>query len=432
MAGGNMQLVAFGAQDEYIIGNPQVTFFKVVYRRHTNFSMESMKQLFLSNFDKTSDTINTCKLTKVGDLVGKIWLQVKLPALTNTSGTYNNWCNNTGHAFIKECHLEIGGSLIEKHYSQWLDVYNELTDHHEKEYIGLNKHSAKNTYLRSKKQGIQDDINLYIPLHFFCCKDPGLALPLLALQYHDVVLKVHTRSIFSLLTGDNLTITEGKSPVVDIYADYYFLDTEERQRFTQSSHEYLIEQIQIKLKTPLKSAIKIDFTHPVKELIWVVQHSSAALEQGNTKPSSTEIDPTKNTSSSISQKHDYFNYSAIQTQDSENYNGVTCNEHFSTCKIQFNNQDRISERKASYFRMCQPLMAKHRMPKKHIYCYSFALDPGNHTPTGSCNFSRIDKIELLFKTNTSPQNFQGDITVYAINYNVLRIASGMGGLAYSN
>ena len=151
MGGGTLQLVAYGKQDETITGNPQITFFKMVYRRHTNFSIESMKQLFFGDFEKTGVT-NTCKISKVGDLLGKIWLQVQLPTQSNTTGTYTNWTNNTGHAFIKECDIEIGGTLFDKHHSQWLDIWNEFTDHQEKEYIGLNKHKAKHTYLRSKKK----------------------------------------------------------------------------------------------------------------------------------------------------------------------------------------------------------------------------------------------------------------------------------------
>tara|TARA_B100001123_G_C15214725_1_gene988718 strand:- start:94 stop:1377 length:1284 start_codon:yes stop_codon:yes gene_type:complete len=427
MGGGTLQLVAYGKQDETITGNPQITFFKMVYRRHTNFSIESMKQLFFGDFEKTGVT-NTCKISKVGDLLGKIWLQVQLPTQSNTSGTYTNWTNNTGHAFIKECDIEIGGTLFDKHHSQWLDIWNELTDHQEKEYIGLNKHKAKHTYLRSKKNGINDTLNLYIPLHFWFCKNPGLALPLISLQYHDVTLKLITRSVYGLINGDTLTCS-GKKPVVDIYADYYYLDVEERKRFAQSSHEYLLEQVQQR-KVEMQSAVKIDFTHPIKELIWVIQHVTPSTENITVPSSTTNLDATKNTLTTMDNKNDYFNYSPITTQDSENYNGMVIYEHFSTCKIQFNNTDRISERKASYFRMCQPLAAKHRMSQKHIYCYSFALDPGEQHPTGTCNFSRIDKIELKFTTDKNL--FQGNISVYALNYNVLRISSGMAGLAYSN
>lgn len=428
MGGGTMQLTAYGTQDQYITGNPQVTFFKMVYRRHTNFSIESMKQNFNGSFDKDGGT-NTCILGKVGDLLGKMWFQVKLPALSNTTGTYSNWCNNTGHAFIKQCDLEIGGSVIDRHFSQWLDIYNEMTDHQEKEYFGLNKHKAKNTYLRSAKQGLNQDLNLYIPLHFWCCQNPGLALPMISLQYHDVSLKVTTRGIYGLLNGDKITCTS-KQPIIDLFADYYYLDIDERTRFAQVSHEYLIEQVQREKEIPLQSSIKVNFTHPVKELIWVVQDATIATENITQPSNTTNLDATQNTLSSLSNKNDFFNYSPLQTRDSERYNGIQIYEHFSTCKIQFNTIDRILARKASYFRYCQPLMAKHRIPEKHIYSYSFSLDPGEYLPSGTCNFSRIKKVDLLFTTEKA--SFEGNITIYALNYNVLRIDSGMAGLMYSN
>ena len=427
MGGGIMQLTAFGAQDEYISGNPQITFFKMVYRRHTNYSVESMKQTFLNNFDKAGTTA-TCKLAKVGDLLGKMWLQVKLPGQSNTTGTYSNWCNNTGHAFIKQCDLDIGGTVINRHYSQWLDIWNELTDHQKKEYIGLNKHEAKHSYLRSKKNGVNDDLNLYIPLSFWFCRNPGLALPMVSLQYHDVTLKIQTRSIFGLVNGDTLTFS-GTQPVVNLFADYYYLDVDERKRFAQVSHEYLIEQVQRTTST-MQSSVKLQFTHPVKELIWVIQNTTPSTEHIIQPSSTTNLDATKNTLSSASHKNDYFNYSPLNTRDSENYNGITSYEHFSTCKIQFNTSDRILERKATYFRLCQPLSAKHRIPSKHIYTYTFALDPGDQQPTGSCNFSRIKRSDLLFTTEKA--SFSGNITIYALSYNVLRIDSGMAGLMYSN
>ena len=190
MGGGLMQLVAYGAQDIYLTGNPQITFFKVVYRRHTNFSIEAIQQTF------DGGTANLYEggrknllISRNGDLIHKIWLECKLTyetALISPS-TYVNWTNNTGHALIEECSLEIGGQEIDKHTSHWLDIYNELTDHEESEWIGLNKHSAKNAYLKSRILITADKpTKLYIPLKFWFCRNVGLALPLIALQYHEV------------------------------------------------------------------------------------------------------------------------------------------------------------------------------------------------------------------------------------------------------
>ena len=195
MGGGLMQLVAYGAQDIYLTGNPQITFFKVVYRRHTNFSMEAIKQTFNGSIGTSSSTV-TATISRNGDLVSNLWLDVKLrsTSMTGGTGTYLNWTNNTGHAFVKECEVEIGGQRIDRHYSQWLDIWNELTDHEESEWVGLNKHAAKNAYLKSQSTvsaagANMDNKQLYIPLKFWFCRNPGLALPLIALQYHEVKVK---------------------------------------------------------------------------------------------------------------------------------------------------------------------------------------------------------------------------------------------------
>ena len=139
MGGGLMQLAAYGAQDIYLTGNPQITFFKVVYRRHTNFSMEAIQQTINGSIGLTESNV-TSTLTRNGDLVGYMWFDVKLKNDTfATDGSYLNWTNNTAHAFLKEIEIEIGGRLIDRHYGQWLDIRNELTDHDEQEFIGLNK-----------------------------------------------------------------------------------------------------------------------------------------------------------------------------------------------------------------------------------------------------------------------------------------------------
>ena len=141
-----MQLVAYGAQDIYLTGNPQITFFKVVYRRHTNFSMEAIQQSFSGETQSTASSV-TATISRNGDLVHKMWLDIKMDTAPSGGSNYTNWTNNTGHAYIKDCEIEIGGQRIDRHYSQWLDVWNELTDHEESEWQGLNKHAAKNTYL---------------------------------------------------------------------------------------------------------------------------------------------------------------------------------------------------------------------------------------------------------------------------------------------
>jgi transcription elongation factor Elf1 len=437
MGGGLMQLVAYGAQDIYLTGNPQITFFKVVYRRHTNFSMEAIMQTFNGSVGASASTV-TATISRNGDLVSNLWLDVKLNATlldAAATSTYINWTNNTGHAFVKDCEIEIGGQRIDRHYSQWLDVYNELTDHEEQEWMGLNKHAAKNAYLKSGTD-LTDapthmvNTRLYVPLKFWFCRNPGLALPLIALQYHEVKLKLTTRDVNTCINCDVAapTVLESTAPSVDLYADYIYLDTDERRRFAQVSHEYLIEQVQRETGT-MSASQTLNFNHPVKELIWVVQGDTLTSED-NALTAGT-CDATANVNATgggtVDDKHDYFNYITAVATD-EVMNGVASNETFGTLKLQLNGHDRFSERNASYFRTCQPIQAGHKVPSKHIYCYSFALKPEEHQPSGTCNFSRIDNAKMLFTGTPS----SATLTVYAVNYNVLRIMSGMGGLAYSN
>ena len=227
-----MQLVAYGAQDIYLTGNPQITFFKVVYRRHTNFSMEAIQQTFNGTPSAGGSTL-TSTISRNGDLVHRMWLDVGVDrnVLADT-GTYANWTNNTGHAFVKECEIEIGGQRIDRHYSQWLDVWNELTDHEESEWVGLNKHAAKNAYLKSgspTNTATATVTRLYVPLQFWFCRNPGLALPLIALQYHEVKLKLTTRKLAGLVNGETAVTAPSANPTVDLYCDYIYLDTDERR-----------------------------------------------------------------------------------------------------------------------------------------------------------------------------------------------------------
>ena len=423
MGGGLMQLVAYGAQDIYLTGNPQITFFKVVYRRHTNFSMEAIQQSFSGETQSTASSV-TATISRNGDLVHKMWLDIKMSTAPTGGSNYTNWTNNTGHAYIKDCEIEIGGQRIDRHYSQWLDVWNELTDHEESEWQGLNKHAAKNTYLKSNANTAPNNLQLYVPLQFWFCRNPGLALPLIALQYHEVKVKLTTRALTSLVNSDSAS-TGGGDPSCTLYCDYIYLDTDERRRFAQVSHEYLIEQVQ-RDTSVMEATRSINFNHPVKALIWVSQVSAVATE------GTTVIDATANADGNpMTNKNDYFNYQSNNGNNTEVIKTVTTNEHFKTMTLKLNGHERFKERNATYFRICQPQQHGFKVPSKHIYCYSFALKPTEHQPSGTCNFSRIDNAQMKF-TGTDTNYGDSTLTVYAINYNVLRIMSGMGGLAYSN
>ena len=358
MGGGLMQLVAYGAQDIYLTGNPQITFFKVVYRRHTNFAMESVAQTF-DGVVKAGACVSAT-ISRNGDLVHRVYLEIDgLQGASDTSTTKS-------FDVIDYVELEIGGQLIDRHYGDWMKIWCELT------------HSASKSMLLT---GLSTGNKTWIPLQFAFCRNPGLAIPLIALQYHEV--KLNFRFTKSLTSG----------ATVCLFCDYIYLDTDERRRFAQTSHEYLIEQVQSNRKNNLAAGcvnkVNLTFNHPVKELVW------------------------------------------RDTKVSNITSGV----------LKLNGHERFSKRHGEYFSRVQRY--QHHTGAGHFhddaddvhvtdsmmttYMYSFALQPEEHQPSGTCNMSRIDNAVLELEAHGA-----SCVDIYAVNYNVLRVMSGMGGLAYSN
>jgi hypothetical protein len=418
MGGGLMQLVAYGAQDIYLTGNPQITFFKVVYRRHTNFAMEAIEQTFNGTADFGKSV--TATMARNGDLLSRVYLQVDLPTLAGgtLTGSYVNWVNNTGHAMIKECEVEIGGQTIDKQYGVWMDAWNELNDSNGNEHGLINKHNAGTAYLKSNADAVPPTNRMYVPFQFWFCRNPGLALPLIALQYHEVKVKCTFRPLLALLNSDGVSGTLSGTPTIKCYADYIYLDTDERRRFAQVSHEYLIEQVQFTGSNTLKASNTLNFNHPVKELVWVCQTDTQATESTASASLGSGQGNTQN---------NFLCYTSA-TGNTEVVNGQTSYEAFVNGHLQLNGHDRFTARPASYFRSTQPYQHHDNVPSKHVYSYSFALKPSEHQPSGTCNFSRIDNASLKLTTVQSSST----IHVFAHSYNVLRVMSGMGGLAYSN
>lgn len=294
------------------------------------------------------------------------------------TGTSVGWVAQVGHALIDEVSIEIGGQTIDKHYGDWLIIWNELTQTSEKE-DGYKAMIGNVDALTGTDTSI-DAATLYIPLQFWFCRNPGLALPLIALQYHEVKFNITFAALSALAKG---TLTAGLSPSLDasLYVDYIYLDTDERRQFAQVQHEYLIEQLQftgaesVTASSSVKS--KLALNHPCKELVWVI--------------------------------HDDDN-------DPANYAGAGDNGNSMVdAKLQLNGQDRFSTRKADYFNLVQPYQHHTRIPADGIYVYSFALNPEQHQPSGTVNMSRIDNATLQLTCDIAGS---GKLRVYAVNYNV--------------
>ncbi len=411
MGGGLMQLVAYGAQDIYLTGNPQITFFKVVYRRHTNFSMESIEQTFNGNANWGKKV--SCTISRNGDLIHRVYLQTTLPAvdIRDQTGKTFKWSSWVGHQLVKNVEVEIGGQRIDKHYGEWLHLWNELS-----QSPGLQQGYARmvgNTAALTVAGSGTEDTTLYIPLQFWFCRNPGLALPLIALQYHEVKVNVEFNELSKCHTT-NGTVSNADLKNTSLFVDYIYLDTDERRRFAQVSHEYLIEQLQFTGEESIasnSSKVKLNFNHPVKELVWVVQRNE---EKGFHYANAAALAPSG----------DEGLLGGVELSTEET-NTVT------TAKLQLNGHDRFQEREGDYFNYVQPYQHHTNVPSAGINVYSFGLKPEEHQPSGTCNFSRIDNAVLQLGVSTQAA-VGSKVRVYATNYNVLRIMSGMGGLAYSN
>ena len=540
MGGGLLQLVAYGAQDAYITGNPHITFWKVLYKRHTNFAIEAMRVNFTGAPAYGQRLVAV--VNRNADLVWKTYVEVSLPDMTSpavdpvwTSGAQRR----IGYLLLKKIEVEIGGQIIDTHYGEWLYLWETLTADYDTSVkldsmVGGSLGGTSTAALACRGRPNV----LYVPLQFWFNRNPGLALPLIALQYHEVRFNITLGDSTDLVASTNFSNLNGAASALPaprdmaLYLDYIYLDVDERRRFAQESHEYLIDQIQYTgQQTITTSSARIDLTlnHPVKELVWVFQDarktdcgSDLTISTGYTQP---------------------FSYNDIVNR----------------CRIQLNGQDRFDERFGDYFWKVQPYqhhtggafwptknaqsianalsvsgsptalvgaftlnadtatshtatvtsgtilpgmvlngagatnviitavtwtsgtqaeittasitttataytssyptaltyrpadtepmtstgtlttLAQTFETANPINVYSFAISPEEHQPSGTCNFSRIDNATLVFDSVASgvagtfpSKNYPYNFRIYAVNYNIFRIMSGMGGLAYSN
>jgi hypothetical protein len=417
---GLIQLAARGIQDTYITGNPQITFFTAVYRRHTNFSMEQIPQFFEGEIDFNKKIWTNIR--REGDLIHQMHLEIKLPPLNQdplANPDYSvSWINSIGHFIIQTIDFEIGGQLIDRHYGQWLEIWSELTLPESKQ-VGYNFMVGKHNLHTSESE--QDGITLFVPLQFWFNRHIGLSLPLIALQYHDVRLGVTFRPFKECwmssngnppgLNGLNSSIqcdSCGDFPIenVVLYVDYIYLDTEERRFFAQKEHEYLVEQLQINtlaINNNTEVPIELNFNHPVKELIWVFQ--SRNVQNRTTERGNNWID--------------FSDY--LVENNSE--------DPMTHAQLYFEGTERFCKREAKYFRLMEPYFKHTSIPNNYIYTYSFAYKPEEYQPSGTINFSRIDNAVL--HVNLKENMGEMHANIYAVNYNVLKIVGGMGGLLYT-
>ena len=469
MAGGLMQLVAYGAQDVYLTGQPKVTFFQAVYKRHTNFAMENIQQTV--NGTTTNSGRVSVTIARNGDLVGNMYVSL----LPNTAlTTSNNACFDTcwiAERALADIEMTIGGQRIDKHYQTWWRLYAEVFLNESDKYAWgkMTSCSVSQGNVTSPSNGNQGRV--YLPLLFFFNRNPGLYLPLIALQYHEVRLDFDLTAYYSSYFGTDF----------QVWANYVYLDTEERRRFAQKGHEYLIEQVQHTGGDAISSAndtvqlIRLSFNHPVKEFVWCYVNPNYGNSTSNLNSlwnfstSTQNVQVTCNTSAFVTSNnyimphlsgvpHLYFfggnqvaknpegvAYGSQTVNPANTGNTYTWIEEgvpspglayevgpLNQFKIILNGQDRFKEQLGKYFNQYQPFVYHSGTPYPGIYVYSFALQPEEHQPTGTCNFSRIDNAQVSVSIKSNMSTAPPQQKLFAVNYNILRIQSGMGGLAFSN
>jgi len=525
MAGGLIQLVATGTQDIFLTTDPQITFFKVVYRRHTNFSMEVIPQNFIHNADFGNRV--TCILSRNGDLIRNVHIVIELPAIPQFTVddqldpiTKFAWVRKIGYAIINTVEIEIGDELIDRHYGDWLNIWYELTVQDRQNYNQLIGNIPELTTPTNGKSAFK----LFIPLQFWFNRITGLALPVVSLQYNHIKINLelntsntcyllspsHTINIDNdfvnfeqyeyiqqtigttvslakfiyfdiinrtlylsrvtdaqftsvtvtdpnilssetaqkeflyrtdpdgnlingqyLITGlktgfqamprinsieqtysnasvdlSNLTISE-----CFLLVEYIFLDDEERVKFAQARHEYLIEQVFFTGDDTISGfnqSYKVGFSQACKELLWVSQLSLALNTRNN----------------------DWFNYTDnIITGPDGHYIGhnIILNE-----TLLFNGHERISARPSEYFTQDQIYQNHTHSPESFINVYSFCLHPENQQPSGTANLSRIDNVNLQITcSNVVNFNYTALLRIYGVVYNILRVANGISGIVFA-
>ena len=456
--GGLLQLVAIGKQDVFLTGNPQITWFKMVYRRYTNFAVESQQIYFDGDPDFGKRV--TALVPRRGDLLGPMLLEVVLPYVTMSDGSIGTYVNTAGYALIEEISLEIGEQEIDKQTGEWMQIWSSVTTP-ASQRDALNNMIGRVDGLNSPPVVVPAGVcavgnykfgaaKLYIPLQFWFNKNPGMYLPLLAMQYHPVRINVKFRDLAGMIENKNMTATcapvqpEPTSLVeIRLWGDYVFLDTEERRRFVANTHEYLIEQIQYTPKISIPETVntqtvRMEFNHPLREIFWLIRRDV------------------------METTHEWFNFGSTSAHEP----GMS-RDILQDATLQIDGYDRFDTRDSGYFRLAQPFQYHTTTDvKQFFYMYSFALRPEDMQPSGSLNASRIDNMNLqvnlrpdsnqtltitvplldaqgkqVFSNGVAltreiinplyvPNRGKSSIIVYAKNHNVLRIVNGFAGLLF--
>lgn len=466
-AGALMSLIAYGAQDAYLTASPELSYFKQVIKRPTKFSMESIKQVFLTNPTLTASAIQvfTCRIGRYGDLLGQVYLCFTLPDIYSDETTQFRWITNLANHMLLRYYVSIDTQVIDVRYGIWLDVWNELSMTSDKKYgydkmIGnveeyilprikdplvlvQNNRLTYTFYPRSSENSPSiPSKTFYVPLDFWFTKNPAVALPLIALQYQNIDITIELRNIEELYQIFDIQTAQYVSPShykllyqqrnpgkqtnkadiinflsyggvkantsIDLKAylecNYYYLDTPERNYIASHNTDYVIDRVYMEeFRGLAKGANIIEVV-----LSNPIKEMIFVLRRSDTY-----------------QYNEWYNFTARYPMN-ENY------EILESAKLIWNGVDRIEEKPAAYFNMLQPYQHHTSHPRAGIYSYSFALYPEKIQPTGTFNASMISKINLALNTKSYQDFDTYDAIVFSTYYNIFRVMAGSGGMVFAS
>jgi hypothetical protein len=454
-----MSLLAVGSQNQYTTLAPEMSYFKQVYRKHTNFSMESVQMSFLTKpILEQGRSSFTCRISRVGDLLGQMYLSFELPDIYSDDKLRFRWVRNIGNYMLYSYSVRIDTQLIDQRWGEWNDIWNELSLNQEKKravdrmsgnidefnnprslrpLVTIVNNRLYYSYYPAAEPG-KPSIRrrrMFVPLDFWFTKNPSLALPLVALQYQNIEVTLELRSISELYQlfdertglymspstflsqpgngGQDVSISRflafggGGPRTVDLNAylecNFYFLDEPERRAIAANNTDFLVERVYRTEQGGIVAQNTIDLViaNPVKEVVWVMRRADA------------------------SQYNEWGNFTA-SLQDNPNF------PIMASAKMLWNGMERMEEKPAAYYQLLQPYQHHTSSPREGIYAYSFALYPEKLQPSGSFNASTISKIQMYVTTERYADVEEYEAVIYSIYYNVFRVMSGSGGMVFQS
>ena len=409
MGSGTIQLLSRGKQDGFLIGNPQMTHFRKVFKRHTPFAIEHQEILFDNMPEFGGKSVATMPL--VADAVTHCYMRIQLPAMMY-NGSSVSWLNHSAYALIKKVSVEIGGCVIDEYTGNELHVMHQLTTKESKKE-GMMAMTGEYVYYSQMVQN-KGPLTLYLPLPFWFSRDASQALPLCALRNQEVTISVTLHELEEMFDPTILKNTPYFQPDTTVevtqcqlFGHFITLGKEEKQQFVSKPIDYLIDQVQ-RVSTHMidastsSSMISLPFTFPTKTLLWWVQSADRLAV------------------------NDRFTYSVPSAEDDSHEVDA-----LSTCRILMNGVERLDTQPAAYYRMIQPYYHTDVIPTNtFVYQYAFGLKPFGSTPSGHANLSIIDTTQLEVVKSEDAQGKQLSVHVMSICHNILHIEQGRASLRF--